>query len=87
MQELLSAWSLVYQPLGMCTNLEAPQIPYNWDFMEASQCGHDSSLTPFPAPLPSLENWGGAENPKLLNHGLAFLVTSPHPGTHPESSQ
>ena len=39
---------------------------------------HGSSLTPFPAPLPSLENRGGAEKSQASNHGLVFLVTSPH---------
>ena len=28
--------------------------------------GHDPSLTPLPAPLPSLENMEGAENPKIF---------------------
>ena len=51
-------------------------------FMEASSCQHDWSLTPFPAPLPSLENrrWGWKF--QASNHGLIFLMPSTSPGAH-----
>ena len=52
--------------MDVFTNLEALQNLYFWDFMEASSCRHDWSLTPFLALLPSLDNGGGAENSKLL---------------------
>lgn len=39
------------------TNLEAP-----WTFLTRL----DGLLTPFPVPLPSVEDGGGADNPKLL---------------------
>ena len=56
-------------------------------FREASSCRYDVSLTPFPAPLPSLENGKWGWKFQASNHGLIFLVTSLHPGAHPESPQ
>ena len=58
-QELLYLWSWTALP----TNLETQRIPYNWNFMEASSLRRDKLLIPFlapsfPAPLPSLEDWG-----------------------------
>ena len=73
--------------VDVSTNLEAPQIPYCWGFMEASSCGHDPLLTPFPAPLPSLENGGWGCRFQASNHGLVFLVTSAHPGAIQEPTQ
>lgn len=57
---------------GDFTSLAALQIPYFGMFMEALSCRHGESLIPFPAPLPSLENGGGAENPTLLILALSF---------------
>ena len=60
-QELLSpsGWRVSpYQYADVFSNPEALRTTYNWDFMEASSCRHDQSLTPFPAPLPSLEDAG-----------------------------
>ena len=54
------------------TNLEAHRSPYNCNFMEASSRRHDKLLTPFPAPLSSLEDWSGAENSKLLIMAWSF---------------
>lgn len=48
-----------------------------WDFVEASPCRHDRLLTPFPAPLPSLENGGGAEKAKLLSILPSFSGPAP----------
>ena len=66
-----------------CIHLETLQTRYNWDFMEASSQRHDRSLTPFLAPLLSLEN-GKSQASSL---GLVFLGTSPpswsHAGAHP----
>lgn len=63
MQELLfpQSWGTSpSQDMDVFTNLEAPQI-----FVEVL-CQHDQSLTSFPAPLPSPENGGGADNSKPL---------------------
>ena len=62
--------------LRLFTSLEALQIPYYWDFMEASSYRHKQFLTPFPAPLLSLG--GGVEKFQASHHGLVFLVTSSH---------
>ena len=50
-------------------------------FMEASSCRHDLSLIPFSA-LSFLKRTGSGWGWKFQasNHGLVFLVTSPHPG-------
>ena len=58
----------VCQPPGMdvFTSLEALCILCNWDFNETSPRRYDLLLTPFPAPLPSLEKGEGAKNSKLL---------------------
>ena len=58
-QELLYLWNWTALP----TNLEAQRTLYNWNFMEASSLRHDNLLIPFlapsfPAPLPSLKDWG-----------------------------
>ena len=59
-----------------------------WDFMEASWHRYKQWLliTPFPAPLPSLENGGGAENPTLLILALSFwwstLIQEPTQNHH-----
>ena len=69
-QELPFRWSWCLSfswYVDVITHLEALQTHY-WIFMEASSCRHDQSLTPFPAPLLSLEN--------ASNHGLVFLLTS-----------
>ena len=46
--------------LHVFTNLEALQILFIYDLMQASLCRHDRLLTPFSAILPSQENgeWG-----------------------------
>ena len=54
--------SRVHQP-GSSPN------PVLWDlgiFMQSSSYGHDQSLTPFIAFLPSQETGGRADHPKLL---------------------
>ena len=56
------------------TSLEALHTPYCWDFVKASSRRRHQLLTPFPAPL----LWKS----QASNHGLVFLVTSPHPGAH-----
>lgn len=67
------------QHLHMFNNLEALSTPT----LESSS--HDPLLTPFPAPLPSLEIGGGDEHPKLIVIASVFLVPSSLPGVHPES--
>ena len=52
--------------------------------------GHDPSLTPLPAPLPSLDNMEGAENLKIFIMARSFWRSLPcrnHARTHPESPQ
>lgn len=71
------------QHLHMFNNLEALPTPTLESLMESSS--HDPLLTPFPAPLPSLEIGGGDEHPKLLVIASVFLVPSSLPGVHPES--
>ena len=44
--------------MDVFSNLEALQTPFSWDFMEASSQRCDQLLTPFPTPLPSLEDAG-----------------------------
>ena len=48
------------QYTDMCTNLEVPRTPYYWDSTASSSHGPDQLLTPFPAPLATLEDgrWG-----------------------------
>lgn len=49
--------------------------------MVASSQRHYLSLTPCPTILPSQENGGrGSWKFHASNHGLVFLVISPHPG-------
>lgn len=65
-------------------NLEVLRSPYEWDFCETSLSRRRDhrSLIPFQC-IPLLQRMGsGAENSKLL----IFLVISPRPGAHPESS-
>ena len=59
-------------------NLEVLRTLCYWCFMEVFSNRHDQLLTPFPAPLPSLQKWewGGAENTKLLTMAC-FLWTIP----------
>ena len=54
-------------------------------FMEASSFRWDQLLSPFPAPLPSLENEGWCWKFQASNHSLVFLVTRLHSGVHQES--
>ena len=75
MQELLPLWSWGASPslyVDVFTHLEAPGTPCFWDFMEASSRRQDGSLTPFPAPIPPLEDGVEAENPKLLTMAWSF---------------
>lgn len=55
-------------------------------FVETCSYRHDQLLTLLSAPLPSVENGGRAEN-SVSDHGLVFLVVSPHPGATQEPSQ
>ena len=48
--------------------------------MEASSGRHDRSSSPFSALLPSQENVAVRLKFQASDHGLFFLVTSPHPG-------
>lgn len=55
------------------TSVEALWTPHLWDSVEASSCRHAQILTPFPAPLISLEKgmgWAGAANAKVLTMAL-----------------
>lgn len=54
-------------------------------FMEASSGRHDQLLPPFPALLLSLVRGGQGWKVQAFNPALAFLVSSPCSGTHPES--
>ena len=86
-QELLSVWVGVHHAPStwMCAptwKLSEPHII--GIFMEALSCRHDRSLTPFSALLRSQENGRRGWKVQASNHGLFFLVTSPHPGAHPE---
>ena len=69
--------------MDMLASLEALQTPYYWDFMEASSHRYAQSLT-----VSSLSPLSGGQGIGLKiqtsNQGLVFLVTSPHPGDHPE---
>ena len=42
--------------MGVFANLDALWLPHYLNFMEVFSCGHGPLLTPFPAPLPSLDN-------------------------------
>ena len=55
--------------------LEQPQTSSCWDFMKASSFKLHQSLTPFPAPAPSLENSKeqGLKTPSFSSW-LVFLV-------------
>lgn len=54
-------------------------------FIEASSHRHDQWSTPFPAPLPSLENWGWAAYSKLLIAAWSFWWPSrSQPGAYKE---
>ena len=63
--------------LYMFINPEAPWILYFWDFMEASPCKHDQSLTPFSTLLPLKRMQCGAENSKLLIISWSFWCPDP----------
>ena len=67
-----------------CSSAWKLSKPCTWDlgiFMQSSSYGHDQSLIPFIALLPSQETGGRADHPKLLlffpsqasNHDLFFL--------------
>ena len=58
-----------------------------WHFTEASSHKHDQSSTPFPGPIPFLEDvrWGWKF--RASSYGLVFLVTCPHPGAILEPTQ
>lgn len=58
---------LCYSPgVDVLTNVKALQFQYLWEFMEASSCRRDCSLTPF-SDLPLLKRMGvKTENSKLL---------------------
>ena len=80
-QELLSLWSwdassswhgCVYQPES---SPDALLLRFYGSFYKFY--GHDPLLTPFPAPLPSLENMGGNWKSQGFNCGLVFLETTP----------
>ena len=56
-------------------------------FMEALSRRHDQLLTAFPGPLPFVQKcwWVGVGMEFQAAHcGLVILMTSPHPGAHPE---
>ena len=58
---------------GWFTDLEAPRTPGHWGFMVASSRGHDQLVTPFLAPLPSLEDGGwGRKIPSFFVFFLFF---------------
>ena len=60
-QELLSPWSrggFLSSWCGCVHPLEALQTPNYWGITETYSHRHDQSLTPFPAPLPCLEDEG-----------------------------
>lgn len=55
--------------------------------MEALSHRHDQLLTAFPGPLPFVQKcwWVGVGMEFQAAHcGLVILMTSPHPGAHPE---
>ena len=47
---------------------------------ETSSHRHNQSLTPFFSPFPFSGEWGTGLKFQASNHGLVFLVSSPHPG-------
>lgn len=55
--------------------------------MEDSSRGHDGSLTPFSALLPSQGKGGQGSKFQAANHGLVFLVTGLHQGAIQEPTQ
>lgn len=81
------SFHLLSQHLCVFTNLEeALQTPYFGGVLGNFIMKYDSSLAPFPTPLPSLgksECWGWKS--QTSDRGLVFLVISPHPGSHQES--
>ena len=56
---------------------ETPQIWYSWGFLEASSPGYDQLLTPFSAPLLSLQNGGSRWK------SLKFLLVAGLSGDQP----
>lgn len=65
------------QYMVVFTNVETLQTPYYWDFREASSHRHDQLLTPFLAPLISLENRVGTEISDLLIMAWSFCWWAP----------
>ena len=70
--------------LHMLTDWGVLQTLYYWGFMGTWLHRLDQLLTPFPAPLPSLENggWGTAESSKLLIMPWSFLWPAPNLGAN-----
>ena len=83
LQELLSPWIWGVPPalhVDVFPNLDAFQTLYFRDFYGGSSRGHDPLLTQSPAPPCSPEDGRWGLKFQASNHGLAFLVTSHHPG-------
>ena len=71
----------------MCSAWTLPETQAVGIFLAASSQGHDQLLTPFPAPLPPLEQWGRGrgevENSKLQTAACP-PGDQPHPGARSE---
>ena len=63
------------------SNTEAPQIPSTGILVEASSRKHGQVFTPFPTPLPSLENL-----PSLGPKAAWSFGDQLHPGAHQDTS-
>ena len=83
-QEALLAWSLGTSPslCGCVCPLEVLQTPQRLHYI-----GMIKHLTPFSDVLPSQGGGGVCWKFQASNHGLVFLVTSPHPRTIQEPTQ
>lgn len=83
-QKFLHLWSWVLHPPDedAFAHLEAERY---WDFVEASLCKHDQLLTPFPAPLSSVDGGGLRLKIPSINHKFGLSGDQPSPRSHPES--
>lgn len=72
---------------GVFTYLEALRTTSVRDFYRGFVTWARLSIISVSSPLPFPEDGGAVRmNVPSSNHGMVFLVTGPHPGTHPVTS-
>lgn len=75
------SWGASPSRVDMFTHMEALRLLMGF-LNGASSCRHDQ-VTPFPAPLPSLEKWGRYWKFQPSNHGLVSAPSRSHPEAYP----